>query len=152
MDCPCGTCPPCKKAAVVKASIKQKLKGMRGKKRDELKALLETPMVGSGFWSDTGAFLRRYILPATNAVVDTVGALASAVPLPQAQAIAFAADVGKQLRGSGIRPAMKKAKRRPADPDSKRARRARLVGALMREHGMTIGQASSYIKDQALEY
>ena len=121
-------------------------------------------VIGSGF----GSFVKKAV---NNKVVKGLAkqAVNAAVPaistgltartgldpsLTRALTKAAATGINNQI-GSGISIGVYnkgKRTRRKASPGDKRARRGKLVSHLMKSEGMTLAQASRYIKDNGIEY
>lgn len=123
---------------MTKAEMKKKAKEMGldyGKEimnmDDEAKQL-----VGSGFWSDFG----KGFVDGLKMVGSVAKPVLSVIPHPAAQA----ASVGLNLAGLGMSGGKKRRAR--ASTGDKRKQRGAMISKLMKEKGMSLGEASKYIK------
>lgn len=107
-------------------------------------------VIGSGF----GKFMKKI---AKNDIVKGVakiaapavsGAIASRTGIDPSLTMALT----KAVVGGGGVGVYEKKKRKPAAANDKRRRRGALISQLMKESGMTLAEASRYIKDNNIEY
>lgn len=158
---------PRKSAAAPKKESKKEEKSSKAKKAMEIgeaygKAIHDEDedvkeLVGSGFFSDFASGFKKGF----SSVVSPALKVASMLPIPEAQvaaAVGNAVGLGKKMpegfearhgKGKHCGEGKKKApKKRQAS--AKMKKRGALVSKLMKKEGMSLGQASKYIKENNL--
>jgi len=114
------------------------------------------PIHGAGFWEDFGRGFKKGLR-------DITGIASKATPVAMALAPEFAPEIGAVGLASGLankalggrhqrRIGGMTAHRRKSVGHAKNQARGALVRQLMRENGMTLGQASKYIKDHNIPF
>ena len=99
-------------------------------------------LTGSGFWGDFKKGFNSVMRPTAN-ISKALAPIASAVLGPEMMLVPMALEGMAQASGSG----KQKQKRKLSD---KQIKRNALVKSLMREHNITLPQASKYIKENSL--
>jgi hypothetical protein len=94
---------------------------------------IEPELVGSGFWEDFG---RGFMMP-----FKAVASVAKPLLPVVAPGVGHIASAGLSALGLG------KAPRKQASPDDKRRMRGQAVSKLMKQHGMSLAEASRYVKE-----
>jgi len=92
-------------------------------------------LVGSGFFDDFASGFMSVVRPVAGIAKGILGSM----PDPRAQAAA-----------AGIHMLGGRKHKKVVGSQDKRKKRGALISKLMRTHGMTLGQASKYIKDKGL--
>ena len=100
---------------------------------------IEPELMGGGFWEDFG---RGFMMP-----FKAVSSVAKPFLPPIAQAGLSAVGLGVSGGASADMPPPPKPKtKKPVGADDKRRARGQAVSQLMKQHGLTLAEASKYIK------